>query len=91
MPKKQTEIDVFYAEASKIRGELGELRGAFNEFKESMSNEISDLKKDISDLRSDLKTLDSKMDRNFRWTIGITLTILIPMWVTIMLAILLRG
>lgn len=81
--RKKAEAEVFTLNG-KLGGELGGLRGAFDEFKEGVLNEISDL-------RSDLKVLGSELDRSFRWTIGIMLTVLIPMWVTMVVAILLRA
>lgn len=57
---------------------------------EELSKRLDDLRNDVNHLRDELRSLGEKVDRNFRWTIGIMLSVLIPMWVTIILAILLR-
>ncbi|RJX15226.1 hypothetical protein CW703_07230, partial [Candidatus Bathyarchaeota archaeon] len=41
-------------------------------------------------LESMEKGLREEITKNFRWTIGIMISILIPMWVTIILAIILK-
>ena len=41
-------------------------------------------------LEDRIDALEARMQMNFQWTIGIVLGVLIPMWVTIILAILLR-
>jgi tetrahydromethanopterin S-methyltransferase subunit G len=51
---------------------------------------LNQMDKRLNHLETEVVELSDKIDRNFRWTIGIMLSILIPMWVTIMLAIILR-
>lgn len=43
--------------------------------------------KRLNHLETEVAKLGDKMDRDFRWTIGIMLGVLIPMWITIILAI----
>jgi hypothetical protein len=50
---------------------------------ESLIRGMSEVRADIRDLRSDMKDLRTIADRNFLWTLGI----IIPMWVTIIVAI----
>ena len=50
---------------------------------ESLIRAMSEVRADIRDLRSDMKDLRAMADRNFLWTLGI----IIPMWVTIIVAI----
>jgi hypothetical protein len=44
----------------------------------------------LNHVESELTELRKVLDRSFRWTIGVMLTLLIPMWVTIILAIVLK-
>jgi len=48
---------------------------------------LSQMDKRLNHLETEVAKLGDKMDRNFRWTLGIMLGVLIPMWVTIILAI----
>lgn len=48
------------------------------------------LRDEINGLRGEVSQLRREMVSLFRWTIGITLSILIPMWVSIILTILLK-
>lgn len=61
---------------------------------EQVDKRLNHIEGDLTDLRADIRsldgkvdrnftTLDGKIDRNFKWTLGI----LIPMWITIILAI----
>jgi tetrahydromethanopterin S-methyltransferase subunit G len=43
--------------------------------------------KRLNHIESELSELGNKVDRNFRWTIGIMLSVVIPMWVSIILTI----
>ena len=69
---------------------------------EQMDKRLTSIESRLNHLESRLESLESelsrarvelseKVDRNFRWTVGIMLGTLIPMWVTIILAILLGG
>ncbi|MGQ9468366.1 MAG: hypothetical protein ACUVTD_00830 [Nitrososphaerales archaeon] len=51
---------------------------------------LEQMDKRLNHLETELMELGNKVDRNFRWTIGIMLGVLIPMWVTIILAIMLK-
>jgi len=44
----------------------------------------------LNHVESELTELRKVLDGSFRWTIGVMLTLLIPMWVTIILAIVLK-
>ena len=50
---------------------------------ESLLRDVSEARADIRDLRADMKDLRAIVDRNFLWTLGT----IIPMWVTIIAAI----
>jgi len=50
---------------------------------EQVDKRLNHIEVDVKDLRADLRSLDAKIDRNLKWTLGI----LIPMWITIILTI----
>ncbi len=64
------------ARLNHLETEIGGLRGEINGLRQEMSREIGGLRGEINGLRQEMYT-------NFRWTLGV----LIPMWVTIILAI----
>jgi len=51
---------------------------------------LEEMRTRMTRLEDEVAQLRREMQANFRWTIGIMLAILIPMWVTIILAILLH-
>ena len=51
---------------------------------------VSQIERRLNHVETELTELRKSVDRSFRWTVGIMLTVLIPMWVTIILAILLK-
>ncbi len=51
-----------------------------------MEGIVEGLRSDVAELRAEIRRLEGKIDTNFRWTIGIMIT----MWVTIMLTIFIR-
>ena len=53
---------------------------------EQMDRRLNHIESDLEDIRADIRSLDTKIDRNFRWTLGI----LIPLWITIIVAIILK-
>ncbi len=73
---------------AKVEGILEEVRARLNH----LESDIGRLDGKIDNLRQDMNIgmdqLRQKIDTNFRWMVGITLGILIPMWVTIILTIL---
>jgi uncharacterized coiled-coil DUF342 family protein len=93
------EIRGLRTEMSEMRTEMGdEIRG----LRTGMGDEIRDLRTEMGDeirglrtginteireLRTEIGGLRFEISRNFRWMLGI----LIPMWVTIILTILLKG
>jgi ABC-type phosphate transport system auxiliary subunit len=80
---------------TEIRGLRSELRTELGGLRTELHTEIgglrSELRTEIGGLRVELGGLRAEQSRNFRWTLGILLGILLPMWVTIILAILLKG
>lgn len=53
---------------------------------EQVDKRLNHIEGDIKDLRADLRSLDAKIDRNLKWTLGI----LIPMWITIILTLFIK-
>ena len=66
-----------------MKSELDSLREMMRSMERNLRDEINGLRGEVSQLRREMVSL-------FRWTIGITLSILIPMWVSIILTILLK-
>lgn len=66
---------------AKVEGILEEIRSRLNHMETEVSQFRQDMNREIGSLRQAIQT-------NFRWTLGIMLGILIPMWVTIIFAIL---
>lgn len=61
-------------------GRLGRVEGILEEVRTRLAN-----------LENRVGDVESRMQTQFYWLLGTILGILIPMWVTIILAILLRG
>ena len=60
-------------------GRLGRVEGILEEVRARLNN-----------LEGRVNSLDSRMQTQFLWLLGTMLGILIPMWVTIILAVVLR-
>lgn len=45
---------------------------------DNVESKLDNIKEDIKDLRSDNKDLGKKIDSNFKWIIGILITLLFP-------------
>ncbi|MCL0094493.1 hypothetical protein M1N58_01150 [Dehalococcoidales bacterium] len=73
---KEKEAPSLEERVAKVEGVLAEVRARLNH----IESEVSQLRQEMNQLRQDMHT-------QFRWIIGIMLGILIPMWVTIILAI----
>jgi len=48
---------------------------------------VESLVREVSEIRADLRQLNDKVDRNFLWTLGV----IIPMWVSIIVAIIVAN
>ena len=48
---------------------------------------VESLVREVSEIRADLRELNDKVDRNFLWTLGV----IIPMWVSIIVAIIVAN
>ena len=73
---------------AKVEGILEEIRTRQNHLETEISQLRQDMNANNRELRQELNVLRERMDSHFRWTLGIMLGILIPMWVTIILTIL---
>ncbi|MEM4409633.1 MAG: hypothetical protein QXI19_12915 [Candidatus Caldarchaeum sp.] len=58
---------------------------------DQMDKRLDQLTTEIAGLRGEMAGLRGEMWSNFKWTIGSLLGILIPMWVSIILAIIIKG
>ena len=65
-----------------VGGRLARVEGIL----EQMDRRLNHIESYLKDFRADIRSLDTKIDRNFRWTLGI----FIPLWITIIVAIILK-
>lgn len=56
-----------------------------------IEGEVGEMSRRLNHLEAIVGRIDEKVDRSFRWTIGVMLGVLIPMWVTIILTVLFKG
>ena len=77
---------------AKVEGILEEVRTRLNHLESRMDGLETTMATEFSQLRQEInannRELRQEMRTRFRWTLGIMLGVLIPMWVTIILAIL---
>jgi len=82
---------------ARVEGRVEELSKRIDDLRNDMNHRFEELSKRIDDLRNDVNhrleelskrvdRVEERLDRNFRWTIGV----LITMWVTTILTILLH-
>lgn len=67
--------------------EIEERQAKIEGILEQMDRRLSRMEVEMEGLRTEIRNLHSKMDSNFRWQIGIIFT----MWVTIILAVVVKG
>jgi len=58
---------------------------------EQIDKRLNHLESELRSIGQRVEALSEKVDRSFRWTLGIMLSVLIPMWVSIILAMLMKG
>jgi uncharacterized coiled-coil DUF342 family protein len=91
------EINQLRGEISQLRGEMNQLRGEMNrlrvevdqkitQLRGEMKHEITQLRGEINQLREEINQLRKEMHSDFKWVIGIILTI----WGATVIPILLR-
>lgn len=73
----------------KMRSGVEERLARVEGILEQIDKRFARMEVELSELRAEMARLSEKIDRNFRWTVGILLSALLPMWVGI-LALLLR-
>ena len=91
-------VETLVRESSEYRADLRELRtelrSGFTEIRAEMQSRFAEMDSKFAemqssinsvrnDARTDLDRLNTKIDRNFLWTLGI----MIPMWITIIIAV----
>ena len=70
----------------RVEGILEEVRTRLN----NLENRLTALDSWLTALELRMTALESRMQTQFYWLLGVFLGVMIPMWVTIILAILLR-
>jgi predicted RNase H-like nuclease (RuvC/YqgF family) len=83
---KKEDIRELRGEINQLRGEISQLRGEMNQLREEMKQEITQLRGEINQLREEINQLREEMHSDFKWVIGIILTI----WGATVIPILLR-
>ena len=83
---------------SSIEERIARLEGSFEQIERRLGTLEQDIRAGFERLESRINRVEERIDRvetkietRFYWLVGIMLGVLIPMWVTIILAILLRG
>ncbi|MBT9141429.1 MAG: hypothetical protein DDT30_02021 [Dehalococcoidia bacterium] len=71
---------------AKVEGILEEVRTRLNHLESRVDSGFGELRQEME---ANTRGLRQEMQGQFRWTLGIMLGVLIPMWVTIILTILL--
>ncbi len=85
----ENEFGIFRDETGREISSLREETGRkLDSLREETNGRIDSLREEMV---RNVSLLRQQVESNFRWTVGILLSTIIPMWVTIILAILLRG
>ena len=85
MAKVEGILEEVRARLNHLESDIGRLDGKIDNLRQDMNANNRELRQDMN---IGMDQLRQKIDTNFRWMVGITLGILIPMWVTIILTIL---
>ncbi len=80
-----TEPDIRLALINAIIADVATKKD-INELRTELKNEISDVRKELNELRGEVNQLRGEMHSNFRWIIGVVLTV----WGATVIPILLR-
>jgi chromosome segregation ATPase len=101
----KSETDMLRGEMNGLRGEMNTLRGEMSALRTEMREEISSIHARMDEMRAEMMgkiesqgdelreeigRLRSDVHRNFRFLVTIIISVLFPMWVTIILSILLK-
>nr|MDO8044168.1 hypothetical protein [Candidatus Baldrarchaeota archaeon] len=70
----------------ELRGEIGGLRGETSKVREELRGEMNGLRGEIGELRREINGLRREVHSNFRWTVGLIVTV----WGATLIPILLK-
>jgi len=59
----------------ELRGEIGGLRGETSKVREELRGEMNGLRGEIGELRREINGLRREVHSNFRWTVGLIITV----------------
>jgi len=59
----------------ELRGEIGGLRGEISKVREELRGEMNGLRGEIGELRGEINGLRREVHSNFRWTVGLIVTV----------------
>jgi len=59
----------------ELRGEIGGLRGEISKVREELRGEMNGLRGEIGELRREINGLRREVHSNFRWTVGLIITV----------------
>ena len=69
------EIGELRGEMNGLRGEIGGLRGEISKVREELRGEMNGLRGEIGELRGEINGLRREIHSNFRWTVGLIVTV----------------
>jgi uncharacterized membrane protein len=80
LAKVEANVETLIRDMSEVRADIRDLRSDMRDLRADMGSGMNDLRTVVAQNAKDLRAV---ADRNFMWTLGI----IIPMWVTIIVAI----
>ncbi|MCC6003972.1 MAG: hypothetical protein LM590_06490 [Thermofilum sp.] len=83
---KKEDIKELRNEIAQLRGEMAQLRGEISQVRGEIAQLRGEINQEIAQLRGEIAQLRREMYSNFKWTVGIILTI----WGATVIPILLR-
>jgi len=82
MPSVEERLDRIERQIAELRESVAYLRG----FAEQLDKRLNHVETEIGELRAEIRELRNDLNRRFLWLLGV----LISMWVTIIVAVLLK-
>ena len=72
---RKEDVKELRGEMAQIRGEMAQLRGEISQIRAEIAQLRGEINQEIAQLRGEIAQLRREMYSNFKWTIGIILTI----------------